>query len=111
LDFVIADQTLLPIIDSNGNKMEVGACRSKISDLENQNSRLLTNIDALNVKISELQVKLDNASQIANGEVSSNSSNTVTVPADSFQASTQNSTLNLFQFMIEWFKKLGLWKK
>jgi len=71
---VLTDQTLLPIIDANGNKMEVQACRSKLADQESQIADLLTRSDnylkeiadlkvsltALNTKITTLQTELDN---------------------------------------------------
>lgn len=102
-ELVLTDQTLLPIIDSNGKKMELQAVRSTISDQERQITNLLTDIDnltftvtALNIKITELQTKLDNT-------------HTIIIPAPEYSsgASTvESSKLNSFQKMIEWFKKL-----
>lgn len=63
----ITDQTILPIIDANGNQMEVQAVRSKLADQDKQIANLLTDKDnlaftvtALNAKISQLQEKVDN---------------------------------------------------
>jgi hypothetical protein len=63
---VIDDQTILPIIDANGNKMEVQAVRSKLADQDKQITNLLTHIDdltftvdALNAKISQLDQYID----------------------------------------------------
>jgi len=76
---------------------------SKLNDQEQQISNLLTDKDnltftvtALNIKITELQTKLDNT-------------HTVIIPAPEYSsgASTvEPSKLNSFQRMIEWFKKL-----
>lgn len=106
LDFVISEQTLLPIIDSNGNKMEIQAVRSSLYDQENRISRLLSEIDALNYKIGILQEKLNNATQITPSESSVDDSGTVTVPSDSFDTSTQNAQLGLWQELAEFVKKL-----
>jgi hypothetical protein len=64
---VITDQTILPIIDSNGNNMEVQAVRSQLADNEKRISNLLTEKDSLtftttslNARISELEYLMDN---------------------------------------------------
>lgn len=98
LDFVITDQTTLPIIDSSGNKMELQAVRSTIADQERKITNLLSEIDALNVKISQLQEKLTDTPQITSGNAISDSTMTST------------ATLSLFQKIMEWIKKLlGIW--
>jgi septal ring factor EnvC (AmiA/AmiB activator) len=55
---VITDQTVLPIIDPNGNKMEVQAVRSKLADQERQITNQIMSLDALNAKIGQLEDKL-----------------------------------------------------
>lgn len=106
LDFVITDQTVLPIIDSNGNKMEVGACKSLIGDLENQSTNLLTKIDTLNSEIVQLTEKVAKTPQITLQEPTGPSENTITVPTDSFDTSSQKASLSLWQELAEIFKKL-----
>jgi hypothetical protein len=73
-NLIITDQTVLPIIDANGNKMEVQAVRSALAAQESQIADLLTRSDnylkeiadlqssqtALNAKITALQAKVDN---------------------------------------------------
>jgi hypothetical protein len=102
LDFVITEQTLLPIIDSKGNEMEVQSVRSYIADLELQNAHLLSKIDILNMEMYELQEKLNNATQSTLQESTGDSSDTVTVSEDG----TQNSGFSLFQKIAELIKKL-----
>jgi len=57
---VITDQTILPIIDANGNKMEVQAVRSKIADQERQITNQIMSMDGLNAKISQLEEQIAN---------------------------------------------------
>lgn len=57
---IINDQTILPIIDVNGNKLEVQAVRSKLADQERQITNQIMSMDALNRLVSDLQTKLDN---------------------------------------------------
>jgi len=45
--YVITDQTLLPIVDSNGNQMEIQAVKSLISDLRGELSRIKSQIDTI----------------------------------------------------------------
>jgi hypothetical protein len=106
LDFIISDQTLLPIIDANGKKMEVQACRAVIIAQERAITNLKTEIDTLRAKIAELQEKLDNATQNALGESSVNDSGTVTVSLDSFDTSTQNTESSFWQELARFIRKL-----
>lgn len=62
---VITDQTKLPILDENGNQMEVGAVRSRLADQKqqidnqaNEISALQSSVTALNAKIADLEAKL-----------------------------------------------------
>lgn len=54
----ITDQTILPIIDANGNNMEVQAVRSLIADQERRIVTLLNEKDALLTRVDTMQVDL-----------------------------------------------------
>ena len=55
----ITDQTKLPIIDENGNQMEVQAARSRLSDQKDMINNLTLSISGLNTNITQLQMKLN----------------------------------------------------
>lgn len=52
----INEQTLLPIIDANGNLMEVQAVRSELADNERQITNLLTEKDNLLRQVDDLKI-------------------------------------------------------
>lgn len=58
----INDQTLLPIIDENGNKMEVQAVRSRLADQKREIDNLRGLVASLEAEIDELIVKVDECS-------------------------------------------------
>lgn len=55
----ITNQTLLPIIDENGNQMEVQAVRSRLADGGTQITNLKLTVTSLNTQITDLQTKLN----------------------------------------------------
>lgn len=59
-ELVINDQTKLPIIDENGNQMEVQAVRSRLNDLTKVNLDLKLTLAELNARITQLQSQIDN---------------------------------------------------
>lgn len=58
--FVINDQTILPIIDENGNQMEVQAVRSRLQDWGGQITNLKLTVTSLNTKITQLEEEVEN---------------------------------------------------
>lgn len=51
----ITDQTKLPILDENGNQMEVQALRSRLADLTRDNKNLMQSIEDARMDITKLQ--------------------------------------------------------
>lgn len=104
LDFIISDQTILPILDNYQQKMEVGAARSKIYDQELTIATLKTKNDNLLHQIDILMMSQTSPSQP--GHVITEE----TTPPTSQEETTQNSAV--FQIISRWIKKiLGLWKE
>ncbi len=104
---ILTDQTLLPIIDSNGNSMEVGAVRSKLADQEREITNLKTDKDSLLSQLDKCNsnvVKLEAQISTQSGEVLTTS----TGEPVSATASTAipNPSPDFYQKLIGFIKKL-----
>jgi hypothetical protein len=87
------DQTLLPILDAKGNKMEVQKVRSILLDQEQQIVNLLTEKDSLTFTLTSLNARISELEAI------------MATPTSS---PIETPKLNIFQSFIEWLNKLGL---
>lgn len=103
---LMTDQTLLPIIDENGNQMEIGAVRSRLNDWGKKISEYEKQIADLKLTVASLNSRITTLENISTQQPEV--PNTAILTPDDFNAQT-NPNPTFFQSVVGWIRKtLGI---